>query len=167
MRPPAPCTMRWLMARPRPVPWSFVVKKGRKRFSSTFCEMPGPLSATMSSTNGSSAAGRPSRVPAAEAHARGDGDLAAALHGLGGVADEVHQHLAELLGVDGDARQGGRRAVTSTLMLLAAGLAERICSGAPHDGVDVGRAPPRRPRSGARDRGRSRRRGRGGRPLRG
>ena len=63
IRPPAPCTMRWLMASPRPVPFSLVVKKGMKRFSSTFCEMPGPLSATLSSTKASSDAGPPERVP--------------------------------------------------------------------------------------------------------
>ena len=42
IRPPAPCTMRWLIARPRPVPFSLVVKKGRKILSRALREMPGP-----------------------------------------------------------------------------------------------------------------------------
>src|SRR6185437_1573200 len=63
MRPPAPCTILWLIARPRPVPLSLVVKKGMNRFSSTFCDRPGPLSATVTSTNGSSEPLVPGRVP--------------------------------------------------------------------------------------------------------
>ena len=68
--------------RPRPVPWpgSLVVKNGSKICARSRGATPGPLSATRSSTASPSAA-------------RVDAHAAAPAHRVGGVEEQVHQHL--------------------------------------------------------------------------
>ncbi len=106
MRPPALCAMRWLMDRPSPVPLSFVVKNGQEDVREHLLGDPGAVVGDVELDERLVRARARSRA-APEADARRDHHLAPALHGLDGVAEQVHQHLPQLLGIDGDAGEIG------------------------------------------------------------
>ena len=97
----------WLtMARPRPVPFFFVEKWGRKSLSLSSTGMPGPVSAT--------SIAHLARLRVVRG-AKGDFTLFA--HGVNSVVDQVDQDPLHLLGVEGDRpgrRPRGRRRIATS-----------------------------------------------------
>jgi hypothetical protein len=96
MRPWWARTMRWTIMRPRPVPFFLVVWKGLKSWLMVSWGMPPPVSPTLNQ--------RPSAWLAG-----GDGEVPPRVMACIGVADEVHEDLLDLVGVEPPGGRPGAR----------------------------------------------------------
>ncbi len=104
-RPPWASTMRWTVASPSPVPPALVVKKGVKSCSRSAAAMPGPSSST--SRRRPAAAGRAGSGRRCSRRPRPP-------HGLGGVDEEVPEHLPDLVRVAARPPPAPARAVSAS-----------------------------------------------------